>query len=597
MLLVGVGVVKGQETFCAYTKLDLDQHGDTTPGELIDLTLTLTVNNPCTPPRSDITIKVPRESTIPENIDENSITITADGRYHPQYAETDMGDRSPHIIRLSGCSGWRATYADLTRSACEVLGAQKITIRLNNIIRLPGKPAESDEPYEITVQWEDGATLKHTLVMKAAMSIDGENAVGYGETVTFTGAGFAPGLTVNLSAQPGAGSAACTGVGGSGWRNVGSATVGSDYRFTAQVEIRTTAFPNAGRYRVCARDGGGRTSDTSIAIDVEAGLRVVGAGSGATVRPGEAVQLSIEGAAGGLTVRNVRVAGRPLEGGQWWQSGTTLSVTIPPHTSGTVTISVELRDGDGSVRTASANITIAAFELGVQGIGSGGLTLGQNAIASSLNLPGNEVCSITLGGIPLAFLEGDQVTDKCVPLLRGGRLAGTFAVASPQGKVSSELISRFLSSDGDETLQITDNTGARASAEVKIAKPTVTFTPADGEVMLRDTITIRGANFPPERNYYSPPTISVTIDGRPTFVYSTGTSWEFQYEVTRRQQAGAVLTVQVKIDNYPLNQLTASYRIRVAAGALSVTPPDLDIGEPITVKVSGLEDYTAGYSV
>ena len=167
----------------------------------------------------------------------------------------------------------------------------------------------------------------------------------------------------------------------------------------------------------------------------------------------------------------------------------------------------------------------------------------------------------------------------------------------PQGNVSFELISRFLSSDGEETLQVTDNTGARASAEVEIAKPTITFTPADGEVALRDVITIRGTNFPPDRQHYNPPTISVTIDGRPTFVYATGTSWELQYEVTRRQQAGSVLTVQVKIDNYPLSQLTASYRIRVAAGALSVTPLDLGIGEPITVMVSGLEAYTAGYSV
>ena len=80
-------------------------------------------------------------------------------------------------------------------------------------------------------------------------------------------------------------------------------------------------------------------------------------------------------------------------------------------------------------------------------------------------------------------------------------------------------------------------------------------------------------------------------------MYATGTSWELQYEVTRRQQAGSVLTVQVKIDGYPLNQLTASYRIRVAAGALSVTPPDLGIGEPITVMVSGLEAHITGYSM
>ncbi len=582
---------------CAYARLELNQGRDTTPGDRVDLILELTgASGNCTPPTGDILITLPREMTVPRNIDPKNVVIGAGGRYYPGYVDVDLSDSAdqPHRITLPGCSGnWHATYDERERPRCPDLRSSRVSISLGNVLRLPAEPPDSDDGYPITVSWGESGNLTDKLGVNAALEIDGENEVGYGKTVTFTGSGFAPGLTVNLYAQPSTGSAACTSVGGSGWRDVGSATVGSDYRFTAQVEIRTTAFPNAGRYQVCARDGSGRTSGTSIAMDVKAGLRAFGTGSGVTIRPGEEVNLSIEGATGGLSINNVLVAGRPLGAGQWRQSGKTLTVTIPPGTSGTVTVHVTFNGG----QTASVNITIAAIELLVQGIGSGGLTLGQTAIASSFNLPGNEVCNITLGGVPLAFLDDNEVTDKCVRLSRGGRLSGTFAVASPQGNVSSELISRFLSSDGEETLQITDNTGARASAEVKIAKPTITFTPADGEVALRDVITIRGTNFPPDRQHYNPPTISVTIDGRPTFVYATGTSWELQYEVTRRQQAGSVLTVQVKIDNYPLSQLTASYRIRVAAGALSVTPPDLCIGEPITVMVSGLEAYAAGYSV
>ena len=581
---------------CAYTRLELNQGRDTTPGDRVDLILELTgASGSCTPPTGDIRITLPREMTVPRNIDPKNVVIGAGGRYHPVYVDVDLSDSAdqPHRITLPGCSGnWHATYDERDRPKCPELRSSRVSISLDNVLLLPAEPPDSDDGYPITVSWGESGDLTDKLGVNAALKIDGENEVGYGETVTFTGSGFAPGLTVKLYAQPSTGSAACTSVGGSGWRDVGSATVGSDYRFTAQIEILTTAFPSAGRYQACARDGSGRTSGTSIAVDVKAGLRVVGADSGVTVRPGDEVNLSIEGAAGGLRVNNVLVAGRS-QGVQWRQNGKTLTVTIPPGTSGTVTVHVTFDGG----QTASVNITIATIELLLQGIGSGGLTLGQTAIASSFNLPGDEVCNITLGGVRLAFVDDNEVTDECVRLSRGGRLSGTFAVASPQGNVSSELISRFLSSDGEETLQITDNTGARASAEVKIAKPTITFTPADGEVALRDIITIRGANFPPERNYYNPPAISVTIDGRPTFVYSTGTSWELQYEVTRRQQAGSVLTVQVKIDGYPLNQLTASYRIRVAAGALSVTPPDLGIGEPITVMVSGLEAHITGYSV
>ena len=581
---------------CIYTSLTLNQGRDTTPGDRVDLILELTgASGSCTLPTGDIRITLPREMTVPRNIDPKNVVIGAGGRYHPGYVDVDLSDTAdqPHRITLPGCGGnWHATYDERERPECPELRSSRVSISLDNVLRLPAEPPDSDDGYPITVSWGESGNLTDKLGVNAALEIEGENEVGYGETITFTGSGFEPGLSVNLYAQPSTGSAACTSVGGNGWRDVGSTTVGSDYRFTTQVEIRTTVFPNAGRYQVCARDGSGRTSGTSTAIDVKAGLRVVGADSSVTFRPGEEVNLSIEGATDELRVNNVLVAGRS-QGAQWRQTGKTLTVTIPPGTSGTVTVHVTFDGG----QTASVNITIAAIELLVQGIGSDGLTLGQTAIASSFNLPGNEVCNITLGGVRLAFVDDNEVTDECVRLSRGGRLSGTFAVASPQGNVSFELISRFLSSDGAETLQVTDNTGARASAEVKIAKPTITFTPADGEVALRDIITIRGANFPPERNYYNPPTISVTIDGRPTIVYATGTSWELQYEVTRRQQAGSVLTVQVKIDGYPLNQLTASYRIRVAAGALSVTPPDLGIGEPITVMVSSLEAYTAGYSV
>ena len=381
---------------CAYTRLELNQGRDTTPGDRVDLILELTGSSgSCTLPTGDIRITLPREMTVPRNIDPKNVVIGAGGRYYPGYVDVDLSDSAdqPHRITLPGCSGnWHATYDERERPRCPDLRSSRVSISLDNVLRLPAEPTDSDDGYPITVSWGESGNLTDKLGVNAALEIDGENEVGYGKTVTFTGSGFAPGLTVKLYAQPSTGSAACTSVGGSGWRDVGSATVGSDYRFTAQVEIRTTAFPNAGRYQVCARDGSGRTSGTSIAMDVKAGLRVVGADSGVTVRPGDEVNLSIEGAAGGLRVNNVLVAGRS-QGVQWRQSGKTLTVTIPPGTSGTVTVHVTFDGG----QTASVNITIAAIELLVQGIGSDGLTLGQTAVASSFNLPGNEVCNHHVG--------------------------------------------------------------------------------------------------------------------------------------------------------------------------------------------------------
>ena len=132
---------------------------------------------------------------------------------------------------------------------------------------------------------------------------------------------------------------------------------------------------------------------------------------------------------------------------------------------------------------------------------------------------------------------------------------------------------------------------------MKVGKPAITFDPADGEVSLRDIITIRGDNFPPERSYYNPPNIAITIDGRSQFVYPTGTSWDVQYEITNRAAAGSTLRIEVRIGDYPLSELTALYRIKIAPPELEVNPPTVRVGQPIEVSVSGLEAFTGGYSV
>ena len=411
-----------------------------------------------------------------------------------------------------------------------------------------------------------------------------QNLVGFGESIKFKGSGFSDGVTANLYAQPGTGSDVCTNAGGGSWTNIGSTNVGSDHRFESDVEISTNVFRSAGKYLVCAADGAGVHSGTALIIEIKVGLKVVGAGAGIEFQPGQEIALSIEGGASNLSIESVLVAGQTLGSGEWRRVGNNIYVTIPPGRAGTFTASVTFAGG----QTASVNITIAAFDLLVQGVGAAGIGMGQTAVVSASNLPGDKVCNVTLAGIRLAFLDGDRINSGgCVPLLRGGRLIGNIVMTDQNGVVTPDLIRRLLDTDGEETLEITTSNGAKASAEVKVAKPTITFDPADGEVTLRDIVTIRGANFPPDRNYYTPP--NITIDGRRQLVYPTGTSWELQFEVTNRLVAGQTLRVDVSIDNYPLSELTATYTIKIAPPELSVSPPTLKIGTPIQISVSGLE--------
>ena len=321
---------------------------------------------------------------------------------------------------------------------------------------------------------------------------------------------------------------------------------------------------------------------------------MVGAGSSIEFQPGQQITLSIEGGGSNLGIESILVAGQSLGPGEYQRAGNNIFITIPPGRTGTFTVAVTFTGG----QTATVNIAIAAFDLLVQGVGAAGISMGQTAVASASNLPGNQVCNVTLAGIRLAFLDGDRIdADGCVPLLSGGRLVGNFVMADQNGSITSDLIRRLLDSDGEETLEITTSTGAKASAEVKVGKPAITFDPADGEVSLRDIITIRGDNFPPERSYYNPPNIAITIDGRSQFVYPTGTSWDVQYEITNRAAAGSTLRIEVRIGDYPLSELTALYRIKIAPPELEVNPPTVRVGQPIEVSVSGLEAFTGGYSV
>ena len=569
----------------------------TVPSATFDLAFTFAGN--CRPAGftdAIFTVLLHEDIGVPTDFGKDHIYVhTTEGSFVPNYVFKRSDDDGDEEIEIAGCGQWRhiGASSNSANTRCADVGSLR-SIQLRRLT-LPSRPAAAaGEAYNVSIQWGSNTAFLGTIDVGATLEIEGDKLVGFGESIKFKGSGFSDGVTANLYAQPGTGSDVCTNAGGASWNKIGATNVGSDHRFESDVEISTTAFRSAGKYLVCAVDGAGVHSGTALIIEIKVGLKVVGAGSGIEFQPGQEIALSIEGGGSNLGIESVLVAGQLLGPGEWRQVGNNIYVTIPPGRAGTFTASVTFAGG----QTASVNITIAAFDLLVQGVGAAGIGMGQTAVVSASNLPGDKVCNVTLAGIRLAFLDGDRINSGgCVPLLRGGRLIGNIVMTDQNGVVTPDLIRRLLDTDGEETLEITTSNGAKASAEVKVAKPTITFDPADGEVTLRDIVTIRGANFPPDRNYYNPPNISITIDGRRQLVYPTGTSWELQFEVTNRLVAGQTLRVDVSIGNYPLSELTATYTIKIAPPELSVSPPTLKMGTPIQISVSGLEAYTSGYYV
>ena len=573
------------------------QQSKAVPSARFDLTFTFAGN--CRPEGftgATFTVLIHADIGVPSGfVKENVYINTTRGSFVPNYLFDSTTEDGDEELDIAGCGQWRPIGASSNSAStkCADVGSLR-SIQLRGLT-LPSRPASAaEETYDVSIRWDSNPAFAGTIDVGATLEIDGDKLVGFGETIRLEGSGFSDGVTVNLYAQPGTSSVVCAGIGGGGWTNIGSANVGSDHRFVSEVEVSTNVFRSAGKYLVCAVDGGGVDSGTALIIEIKVGLEVVGAGSGIQIQPGQQITLSIEGGGANSGIEAILVAGQVLGPGEWQRSGNNIFVTIPPGRAGTFTVAVTFTGG----QTATANITVAAFDLLVQGIGASGIGMGQTAVVSASNLPGDKVCSVTLAGIRLAFLDGDRIdSDGCIALLRGGRLVGNFVMADENGDVTPDLIRRLLDSDGEETLEITAGNGAKASAEVKVGKPAITFDPEDGVVTLRDIITIRGVNFPPDRNYYTPPNISITIDGRRQFVYPTGTSWQTEFEVTNRVVAGSTLRVDVSIGDYPLSELTALYRIKIAPPELGASPATLKVGMPIQISVSGLEAYTSGYYV
>ena len=271
----GIAQTDSATTPCV-TELDIDQDDEKTPGTTVDITLRFEPTG-CDPTgdgdlHDEITITLSEEIAIPSGFDEDDVSLRAARRYELRWTDVNRNDDEPHEIVLPGCGGWESGSDD---AVCDETGLP-VTIVLNNL-RLPDVPADSDDPYEVTIQWENGPPFRGKVAVDASLEVDGDDEVGYGETIRFEGLGFSDGLTVDLYAiSSTSNNMDCSTAGGGSWTRIGSATVGSNHRFRADVEVGTNLFRSAGKYWICARDGGGVFNVTSAAVTITAGLEITG---------------------------------------------------------------------------------------------------------------------------------------------------------------------------------------------------------------------------------------------------------------------------------------------------------------------------------
>ena len=590
LLLTGYTLAQAQDD-CAAT---IHQSGDAIPGSDFDLVIEFSGN--CAAPSSDITITLHEDIGVPSRIDTGDVRIAAPGRFYPAYVDVGASEDEEHEIVFAGCSGWSRSSSGDDGVNCSAVGAMS-AIRIVDLT-LPDRPADPDEDYGVSIAWDGQGPFHGTIGVDASLEVDGDDEVNYGETIRFEGSGFADGLTVRLYAEPGSSSAACNATGG--WREVGAATVDSRGRFTADVEISQTYFRDAVTYQVCALDGEGTNSGTSLAIDVMPGLEAAG-GSDRRFSPGEEVLLRFVG--GGAQVDSVLVGGQLLNRSQWRTAGDNLFVRLPPTAFWKTTILVNLVDG-GRV---TVNVDLADIELDVSGVPGVGLGLGQSVVVRANNLAGaSEVVRVTLDGIDLTFLEGNRAIET-VDVSRGQFTASVLVDDPNENRVG--LLRKMLDdTDGDAELEIETDNGIKASAEVELAVPEVTVICPNGRICDEDnsvinrgdTLVIRGENFPPDLNYYDAPDIEIIINDRDRNIDHTGsTTWQFDYDVPRRGDDCERLAIDVSIDDYSLREILHEdlRNLRVACADVQVAPETVLIGAPLRVTVSGLRGFFHGYYI
>ncbi len=223
-------------------------------------------------------------------------------------------------------------------------------------------------------------------------------------------------------------------------------------------------------------------------------------------------------------------------------------------------------------------------------------------LVSARQLAGSEICRARLDGVEVALLDDSRDRADCVPIRSGGRFNATILLADPNGEISGELIDKVIDlDDGDRLeLEITDDEGVKATADVPIAVPRIILDSDRSVINRGEPIVIRGENFPPETpDYYHPPQVRITVNGRRAgSVYpSSDGRWRYEFDRTDYLDPGQRIRLEVYIDNHRLRELTADLDIRAASVGLAVAPSVVRINTPVTVIVTGLDRYIGGYGI
>ena len=370
--------------------------------------------------------------------------------------------------------------------------------------------------------------------------------------------------------------------------SLGTATVGSDDKFSIVFTVHQDEF-DAGKVNwICAKDseseGGNRYSSDVDGFEVKDSLSItpetVVSGDEVTLKPRDFTSDTLKyvylGGTGEDDTLMCCGSGDPVQA-----DGSDYVFDMPGGYSGSLSITVEYSDGakaSATITVAPSNLELSKAEVAPNEtiiISGSGFSEGKTINVDDIKLDGKSMVVDNAG----TQACGD---DLCVKTTSSGEFTATVSVWA-MGDNNPAL------DDDEYTIKVTDSEGFVGKAKITILEPTVSVMPE--MVSPRDFITIRGENWPIS-TADDDHEVTIMVDGRNRSVNIDGNG-RFRYQYQLRSNIGIgdehEVVVEFEGDGGSIEE-EATFEVHDAG--IMLTPTEAAPGQTISLEIERMPPYT-----
>lgn len=508
--------------------------------------------------------------------------------------ESARDDRN-HRMVIPGCASWVDTRGAPVE--CEVALAKDLSVLVQAELTLPD---DASEGYPTQVVYGESA-IWDLVEFGASMEVV-QKEVSHGESFTVDGKGFprderlfvyGANLSLEEPELPEGEDEWTCGVLSSYGELLAEVPLRSTDDFTAALDTGNVVEMFPGRWVLCVvAEGGLEASETDelvlnySLVEQAGGIYESGRNGYVRVKPG--LPESLEEAT--MTVGGDSVD-TELRGDE-------VHFTAPRNKSGSVKAVVEFNDGLES----SIALSFKAPEMGLFVRETDGVVrIGTLLELSATGLTGDAVCEVTLGGVELAFVDDGHLDDGCAVVGANRKWSADVVVVDADGEVSSELVELF-EQGGTAVLKLVSSDEEEMEQSVSLLRPRVDVVDEEGKeiednlLVQFEPVKVRGYDFPKENAFFDGVAVGYEVrDERSWGRVSLDGTWTDTFRVTKSTEEGRRLEFVPLIGGHRMESLAFVLTVGVSTPTVTMEPGTVETGTEVTVSVTNLLGYVAGY--